>query len=197
MGGGIPIYQYDKNGNFIKEWSSSAEVIRTLGISPENGLKRNSAGGFQWSREKVESMSKYVHGSGSYTKCSLYDLWGNLIKTFDAITLMTQYVLGEDCDLDKDSQIFSARLRRGYVGAIFEKYRIAYGDAPTLDNSLNLKQKKKIVVQYDEQDLNTPVGIWANKNIADRELNAHFYRYTENGINGYKYKNIILKILGS
>lgn len=110
---------------------------------------------------------------------------------------MTQYIFGEDCNLDRDSQIFSARLQRGYVGAVLEKYRIAYGDAPTLDNSLNLKQKKKIVVQYDIKNLNTPIAIWANKNVADRELNAHFRRYTENGINGYKYKNIILKILGS
>ena len=142
-------------------------------------------------------MGKYIHGSGSYTKCSLYDFWGNLIKTFDAITLMNEYLVEEDNTRSKDPQVLSTRLRRNYPGAIYEKYRVAYGDSPTLDNSLNLKQKKKIVVQYYEEDLNTPVAIWANTNVADRELNAHFHRYIENGINGYKYKNIILKILGS
>lgn len=110
---------------------------------------------------------------------------------------MNEYLVEEDSTRSKDPQVLSARLRRNYPGAIYEKYRVAYGDSPTLDNSLNLKQKKKIVVQYYEEDLNTPVAIWANTNVADRELNAHFHRYIENGINGYKYKNIILKILGS
>ena len=47
------ILQYDLDGNFIKEWSSSMEVERELSISHGNigsvcTGKRKSAGGFIW-----------------------------------------------------------------------------------------------------------------------------------------------------
>lgn len=48
-----PILQYDLEGNFIKEWSSSMEVERELSIGHNNigsvcNGKRKSAGGFIW-----------------------------------------------------------------------------------------------------------------------------------------------------
>jgi hypothetical protein len=63
-----PVYQYDKDMNLIKEWSSTSEASRTLGISGghirecANGTqtankgttKRNTAGGFRWKYEKIE-----------------------------------------------------------------------------------------------------------------------------------------------
>lgn len=61
------IYQYDKDINFIKEWSSTSEASRVLGISGghirecANGSKtanygkniRKTAGGFIWKYEKI------------------------------------------------------------------------------------------------------------------------------------------------
>lgn len=110
---------------------------------------------------------------------------------------MNDYLIEEDPTRSNDPQVLRSRLRRNYQGAIYEKYRIAYGNAIILDNSLNLKQKKKIVVQYNESDLNVPVTIWANKNIAEKYLNITFRKIVENGTEYYKYKNIILKPLGS
>ena len=46
-GTGKPTYQYSLEGDFIRRWESRAEVIRTLGFSPENGIRNQSAGGFQ------------------------------------------------------------------------------------------------------------------------------------------------------
>ena len=48
-----PILQYTKEGKLIKEWSSSIEASRVLGIHRGNIIscckgKRNSAGGFVW-----------------------------------------------------------------------------------------------------------------------------------------------------
>lgn len=48
-----PILQYDLEGNFIKEWSSSMEVERELSIGHNNigsvcNGRRKSAGGFIW-----------------------------------------------------------------------------------------------------------------------------------------------------
>ena len=54
----IPVYQYTLEGNFVKEWNSTADVFRELKIQPTNIGKvikneRKSAGGFKWSREKL------------------------------------------------------------------------------------------------------------------------------------------------
>lgn len=46
-----PVFQYDLNGNFIKEWPSTMEVERQLGISHISECclgKRNTCGGFKW-----------------------------------------------------------------------------------------------------------------------------------------------------
>lgn len=48
-----PIYQYDLDGNFIREWACSLEVKRQLNINPSNITsccrgERNKAGGYIW-----------------------------------------------------------------------------------------------------------------------------------------------------
>lgn len=48
-----PIYQYDLDGNFIREWACSREVKRQLGINASNiraccNGQRNKAGGYMW-----------------------------------------------------------------------------------------------------------------------------------------------------
>lgn len=51
----IPILQFDKNGNFIKEWASTMDVQRELHIQHSNIIKcckkkknNKSAGGYKW-----------------------------------------------------------------------------------------------------------------------------------------------------
>lgn len=48
-----PVFQYDLNGNFIKEWPSTMEVERRLGFANTHISKcclgkRNTAGGYKW-----------------------------------------------------------------------------------------------------------------------------------------------------
>ena len=54
--------QYDKDGNFIKEWKSAKEAGKTLGIYPSSitrtcNNERNTAGGFVW-KYKDKNKSK-------------------------------------------------------------------------------------------------------------------------------------------
>ena len=53
----IKVYQYDLNGNFIKEWESGKEAQTTLGISniARACTKGTTAGGFRWKRKNDES----------------------------------------------------------------------------------------------------------------------------------------------
>lgn len=59
------IYQYSLDGDFIREYNSSKEIEVVLGIKPKQlssvfSGKQNTAGGFQWSKERVEKMPKYI-----------------------------------------------------------------------------------------------------------------------------------------
>ena len=54
--------QYDKDGNFIKEWKSAKEAGNTIGIYPSSitrtcNNQRNTAGGFVW-KYKDETIKK-------------------------------------------------------------------------------------------------------------------------------------------
>lgn len=56
------VYQYDLEGNFIQEYESYSEAGRQLNIPHCNIIKcirgkRKSAGGFQWSIEKVKNLN--------------------------------------------------------------------------------------------------------------------------------------------
>lgn len=52
-----PVFQYDKNNNFIKEWPSTMEAERVLGINHRNisavcNGKRKTAGNYIWTYER-------------------------------------------------------------------------------------------------------------------------------------------------
>jgi len=53
----LPVLQFTKKGEFIKEWNSAEEAGKVLNIHSGNicscrNNKRNSAGGFKWSHKK-------------------------------------------------------------------------------------------------------------------------------------------------
>lgn len=83
------VYQFSKDGEFIREFSSTAEAASILGISQsnivhaaqENELLTKSAGGFIW---------RYVKEFGEYTdkrhnEIHLYNMWGKYLKTFKTV----------------------------------------------------------------------------------------------------------------
>lgn len=85
---GKHIYQYDKEGNFIKEWNSITEIQQYFGkqMNIVNNMKLGRCTeGFQWSFTKEPCMKKLEHKSGRIRKVGKYDLNGNLIEVFKSI----------------------------------------------------------------------------------------------------------------
>ena len=198
-GNSIPIYQYDLEGNFIKEWSSQAEVSRVLGFNPQAAFTHQSAGGFQWSKEKVDKMPVYRRQSGIKSKkvCSLYNLLGQKIKTFDCLVDCGREIFPKDWDRRKILNNIQRLIRtsKGYN----DKYRVAKGDKEQLDNSINLKhQKNYIVVQYDKSG--NFINVFQNISHAfNRRYSKDSYQIVsdKNGYDMYITKNYIFKRLGS
>lgn len=83
------IYQYDLEGNFIAEYSGMPEAKKKLNIKSDIykaiRLKR-TAGGFQWSFEKLDKMSPVQPKSGKAMKVGKYDKNWNLIKEYPTLT---------------------------------------------------------------------------------------------------------------
>ena len=79
------IFQYDKNGCFIKEWLSTKQIEQETNINSASVGKvlrgiRNSAGGYYWSNQKVDVLENIVPIK-SIKKVVQYDLQGNYIAT--------------------------------------------------------------------------------------------------------------------
>lgn len=193
---GNPVYQYDLEGNFIRKWKNSAEVIRTLGFSPENGLRNQSAGGFQWTREYVDHLSKYKRNSGSKMRkvCSIYNLFGKRLQTFESITDLLEFLFPDlnRCELCNKTNFIYVRLKseKGF----WNKYRVAYGNADQLDNSWNkTAQRKFILVEYDLEG--NQVGIWENLEIFNKSTTSNATKIIIDNEICYKYNNRIVKRL--
>ena len=86
------IYQYDLNGNFVKEWSSYNEIERILNINScsigkcVNGI-RKTAGNFQWTNYFQQKIQPLEGQSGKMKPVAQIDLnTGNIISVYSSIT---------------------------------------------------------------------------------------------------------------
>lgn len=90
-----PIYQFDKNGNFIKKWDSCRDICDYLGVKDSHiydciSGKCRSAYGFAWSKIPTMSTGKITNakrnksGGRKGTKVNQYDLDGNFIRSFSS-----------------------------------------------------------------------------------------------------------------
>lgn len=113
------VYQYDKFGNFLKEWESGREVTRQLGIQPLNGLKgkNRSSGGFQWSYEKRDKLERYKSNSGTKRKVRIEK--DHIIKDFNSITNLVEFFGG-------GRSIYQRVLYAIKVGKLLEGWKIIY-----------------------------------------------------------------------
>jgi len=85
------VWQYDLDGNFIKEFNSAREAIDKLGISnPDNIrnaiIKKGSSGGFLWRKPSEDKSKIFVKRRKirETKKVWQYDLNGNFIKEFNS-----------------------------------------------------------------------------------------------------------------
>ena len=63
----IPILQFDKQGNFIKEWKSAAEAGKQLNINythisscVRKDKHRKTAGGYKWELKIIEKYDRNI-----------------------------------------------------------------------------------------------------------------------------------------
>lgn len=94
---GKKVYQYDLQGNFIKEFKScnaaEVELGFSKGLSTAVKLGRIFHG-FQWSLEKIDSMNPVKDIHSKARKVAQYDLKGNLIKIWNTVTECTKQYSG-------------------------------------------------------------------------------------------------------
>lgn len=88
----IPVYQYGLDGNFIQGYKSGADARRKTGILAINlccngGVK--SAGGYIWSYEKHDKISKCIRNYRT-SKVYQYGLDGLYIASYDSILEASQ-----------------------------------------------------------------------------------------------------------
>ena len=85
-----PIEQYDKQGRFIKEWSSLAEASEILKISRGtlcSALKGdiNSCGGYQWKYKDSDKIINIYTISSLSKKVVQLDLDNNVLAIYDSL----------------------------------------------------------------------------------------------------------------
>ena len=105
------IYQFDLNGNLIKEWENIKSICSELNITKSNILsslnKKTQAKGYYFLRDKSKIFdilkSKEIYNivskhPGKKMKIGQYDLSGNLIKIWDSISeCAKQFSKCRDC----------------------------------------------------------------------------------------------------
>ena len=120
------IYQYDLNGNFIKQWESYKEIERQLKydsalIGKCVNQQRASAYGYQWTNFYQNKIKSYtVKSSGKSKNIIQYDLLGNQIKEYKSISEAARAVKGDSSLLRRVCKDFS-KTAYGYKWKIKEE----------------------------------------------------------------------------
>jgi len=80
------LYQYDLEGNFIKEWDNYSEVVKIYGnINIHRAIRMGSScNNFQWSWEKLPRMKKLITETKA-RKVGKYTKEGELIQVFKSV----------------------------------------------------------------------------------------------------------------
>lgn len=153
LGGGIPpikvktIYQYDLEGNFIKQWSSITEAALHFKCSNSCIGKaifdRMPSLKYLWADYKSDKLNLNDFKIGENKKKTyLYDINGYLINTFDSISECANYIdstIGNISNIIKGQYCFN---KKYYISNI--KYDLF--PIPKLDSHKNCP-----VYQYDLQ----------------------------------------------
>jgi group I intron endonuclease len=79
-----PVYQYDLEGNFIKEWKNPKTAVDNMGLS-RGEIKavldtNNTVHGYRFTSIKVEKLNPTTKWNGIKKKVLEYDLEGNFVK---------------------------------------------------------------------------------------------------------------------
>lgn len=147
MGGncGKPVYQFDLNGNLIKEWKYSKEVYEFFGISKKQFEyaihNRHPLLNSYWSRIKIIDINDFYtskHGQPKITH--LYTKEGKWINEFNSIKECSEYISSSESAVSKAIQNqrlvnktyyvsdklydeFTPKPRKQYINTLFYIYK--------------------------------------------------------------------------
>ena len=121
-----PVYRYDLDGNYIDEFISAREAGRKLNID-SNSISQvcrrkksylKSAGGFQWSYEKKNKLSKYINNSSKAKIVSIFifDCYTGEEFKFDSIAEAVRQlnIIGKNFD-SSCAGIASSAIHHSYI----------------------------------------------------------------------------------
>ena len=129
----IKVYQYDLDGNYIREYMSAAEADRQMGANSvgavanaaRKGTNNKTAYGYQWSYEKHNKIASYVNNSAKAKIVTIYvfDIFNNKYYQFDSIADTVRKLIGET-NFDSNCATLSTCCK---LGNIFKyKYLVSY-----------------------------------------------------------------------
>ena len=107
------IYQYDSNGNFLKEWNylDALKAFKNDGINQAIRHKSLTKSGFYWGLQKYETYNKPVYIARK--RIAKYDMNGNLISTYNN---------SSECYKENGKGVYKnlVGLRKSYKGFIYQ-----------------------------------------------------------------------------
>ena len=152
LGGGLPplhnkvIYQFDLNGNLVKEWKSGSDINRYYNSSVQFYdiiTKKRSFAGYFWSFDKSIDVSSYKkelnHGF-----INQYTLDGTLLNQFATTTIAAQKL-----DLSRDNITQAVFRKKPYAGYYFLKADVNISEV--LSNVYKPKLGKTHIYKYDSK----------------------------------------------
>ena len=145
------VYQYDMEGNFIKEWKTAREASRALNICDINiyvccnsyGTVSKSAGGFRWSKKKVDKLLKYENNTGSNLdtrEVHLYTMDDNYFRSFNSLSNCARW-LAKSINYQKDWKYLRSNigyaLKNNKTRTVRKLYKISYNKANSFKDTFN------------------------------------------------------------
>lgn len=131
----VKVYQYDLDGNFLKEYVSAAEADRQMGATSigavanaaREGTNNKTAFGYQWSYSKKEKIDPYINNSAKAKIVSIFvfDIIDNKYFQFESIAEAVRQLTNSN-NFDSDCATLSSCCK---LGLIFKyKYLVSYND---------------------------------------------------------------------
>ena len=143
------VYQYDLNGNFLREFENRHQIEDTYNVSNIYSHlegKQNKCGDFMYSYEKKDKIPKWINPNTIKfaKKVVQYDLNGKFIKLYDSATQASEELNISICTISG----ICLKRKGSYQskGFIFRYYEGHTKNLPK--NEIILKSRKKPVIQY-------------------------------------------------
>jgi hypothetical protein len=165
---GKKVFQYDLQGNLIKEWINTGQASKALKINPASILRvckgtQKTTGGFIWKHSGNTDFSKNIEPKKKTSKkISQYDLNGNLIKEWGSIQ-----------QASKELNINPSGISSACRGELKTSSRFIWKFVGDTDFSKNIEPNKTTAKKVFQYNLNGNfVKEWGSMVEASKALNV-------------------------